>query len=252
MERSRILDRYSRQIPLVGPEGQEKLLRSTALVVGAGGLGSSVLMYLVAAGVGRILIVDKGYVDPPDLNRQVLYSEEDIGKPKAKAAAEFLKRLNSSSDIVGYIMGVEDAGFEELIPVADVVVDCLDNWEARLVLNKLSVKYSKPLVHAGVWGFYGQATTVIPGETPCLSCIIHKPASRDGPLPVIGFTPAVLGAIEVAEAIKILTGTKPSLAGELLLVDLKNMEFSKVRILKRPDCPVCGELGRAATASTTL
>ncbi|MEM0284821.1 MAG: HesA/MoeB/ThiF family protein [Sulfolobales archaeon] len=240
MVREYTLERYARQLPLIGIDGQRKLLKSTALVVGAGGLGSSVLPYLVAAGVGRILIVDKGYVDLPDLNRQVLYSEDDLGKAKAIVAAERLRRLNSSISIVSYIMDVTDKHFEELVMSADVIVDCLDNWTARFVLNELAVKHLKPLVHAGVQEFYGQATTVIPGQTPCLKCIVPKASDRGEPIPIIGFTPAVLGSIEASEVIKILLGEKPALAGILLVVDLKNVEFSKIRIVKKSDCPVCG------------
>ncbi|MEM1931183.1 MAG: HesA/MoeB/ThiF family protein [Sulfolobales archaeon] len=242
MVREYTLERYARQLPLIGIDGQYKLLKSTALVVGAGGLGSSVLLYLVAAGVGRILIVDRGYVDLPDLNRQVLYSEDDLGKAKAIAAAERLRRLNSSISIASYRMDVADKHFKELVMSADVIVDCLDNWAARFVLNELAIKHLKPLVHAGVQEFYGQATTVIPGQTPCLKCIVPKASDRVEPIPIIGFTPAVLGSIEASEAVKILLGEKPALAGVLLVVDLKNVEFSKIRIVRKSNCPACGLL----------
>ncbi len=243
MEIGYIQDRYSRQLPLIGLEGQLKLLKSTALVVGAGGLGSPTLLYLVAAGVGRVIVVDKGYVDLPDLNRQVLYTERDIGKPKALAAQERLRELSSSTTIIGYVMDVQNTDFEKLVAEADVVIDCLDNWPARAVLNELAVKHSKVLVHAGIHSYYGQATTVIPGQTPCLNCIVTRPAERGEQIPVIGYTPAVLGAIEVAEALRVLLGERPALAGELLIVDLRNMEFSKVKISRRIDCPVCSYRG---------
>lgn len=240
MEKEYIQNRYSRQLPLIGLDGQLRLLKSTALVVGAGGLGSSTLLYLVAAGVGRVIVVDKGYVDLPDLNRQILYTERDIGKPKALVAQERLRELNGSIAVIGYTMDVRDTNFEKLILEADVVIDCLDNWPARIILNELVVKHSKVLVHAGIYGYYGQVTTIIPGQTPCLNCIVARPVERTGPLPVIGFTPAVLGAIEVAEALRVLLGERPTLAGELLIVDLKNMEFNKLRISRRSDCPICG------------
>ncbi|MEM2308495.1 MAG: HesA/MoeB/ThiF family protein [Sulfolobales archaeon] len=240
MAREYTLERYARQLPLIGIEGQRKLLSSTALVVGAGGLGSPVLLYLTAAGVGRILIVDRGYVDLPDLNRQVLYSEDDVGKAKAEAAAEKLRRLNSSISVAGYRIDVTDKLFEELVTSANVVIDCLDNWAARFVLNELAVKHLKPLVHAGVQEFYGQATTVVPGQTPCLRCIIPKGINKGEPIPVIGYTPAVLGSIEASEAIKLLLGDRPALAGMLLVVDLRNAEFSKIRVVRRSNCPTCG------------
>ncbi len=250
MERGFIL-RYSRQLPLIGIGGQEKLSKSTALVVGAGGLGSPVLLYLAAAGVGRIIVVDKGYVDLPDLNRQIVYDEGDIGRPKAEAAAERLRRLNSSISVTGYSVDVADSSFEELAEQADVVIDCLDNWPSRLRLNDVAVRHSKPLVHAGVWGTYGQVTTVIPGQTPCLRCLIPSAAeSRGGEVacpitgaficPVIGFTPAILGLIEVSEALRLMLGERPVLAGTLMTVDLNSLEFTKIKVERRRDCPACG------------
>ncbi|MCX8184939.1 MAG: HesA/MoeB/ThiF family protein [Sulfolobales archaeon] len=241
-------DRYSRQLPLIGEEGQEKLQKSTVLVVGAGGLGSSVLLYLAAAGIGRLLIVDRGYVDLPDLNRQVLYLESDLGKAKARTAAERLGKLNSSIEISGYAISTSDSQFEALVEISDVVVDCLDNWTSRFTVNDLAVKYVKPLVHAGVQEFYGQVTTVIPGLTPCLRCLMPRAAETSGIIPVLGFTPAVLGAIEASEVVKLLVWGKPSLAGQLLVVDLKNMEFSKIKIVKRPDCPACGVRDKVPTS----
>ena len=238
--------RYSRQLPLLGEGGQERLRRSTALVVGAGGLGSVVLYYLVAAGVGRVLVVDRGYVDLPDLNRQILYAEEDLGKPKVEVAVARLRKLNSEVEVLGYAMDVGESAFEELVARSDVVVDCLDNWGARLRVNELAVRYSKPLVHAGIEGFYAQLTTVVPGVTPCLACLVPKPPERSGTIPVIGFTPAVAGSIEAAEAIKVLAGLQPGLAGYLLIVDLKSVEFTKMAIARREGCPVCSALGRPA------
>ncbi len=255
MERGSIL-RYSRQLPLIGVKGQERLSSSTVLVVGAGGLGSPVLLYLAAAGVGNIVLVDRGYVDLPDLNRQIVYDEDDLGKPKAEAAAERLRRLNSTITVTGYSMDVMDDSFEKLVASTDVVVDCLDNWPARLRLNDLAVRYSKPLVHAGVWGTYGQVTTVIPGQTPCLRCLAPGAAESGGgevacPItgaficPVIGFTPAILGLLEVSEAIRLLLGERPVLAGVLMVVDLNSMEFTKINVKRRSDCPVCGRTGSA-------
>ena len=235
--------RYSRQLPLLGEGGQERLRRSTALVVGAGGLGSVVLYYLVAAGVGRFLVVDRGYVDPPDLNRQILYTEEDLGKPKVEVAVARLRKLNSEVEVSGYAVDVEEGTFEELVARSDVVVDCLDSWKARLRVNELAVRYSKPLVHAGIEGFYAQLTTVIPGVTPCLACLVPKPPERSETIPVVGFTPAVAGSIEAAEAIKVLAGLQPGLAGYLLIVDLKNVEFTKMAIARREGCPVCSVVG---------
>ena len=235
--------RYERQILMIGEEGQARLRSSTALVVGVGGLGSPVAHYLVAAGVGRVHLVDPGYLEVSNLNRQVLYTSEDIGRAKALAAAEKLSRLNPEVEVIPHTISVGSPEFEELVKEADVVVDCLDNWPAREVLNRLAVKHRKPLVHAGVARWYGQATTVIPGRTACLACIYPKGMRSETPIPVIGPTPGVLGAVEAAEAIRVLIGEEPGLAGKLLIMDLSAGAFEVVKVRRRPDCPVCGGLG---------
>ncbi len=234
--------RYERQILMIGEEGQARLRSSTALVVGVGGLGSPVAYYLVAAGVGRVHLVDPGYLEVSNLNRQVLYTSADIGRAKALAAAEKLSRLNPEVEVIPHTISVDSPDFEELVKEADVVVDCLDNWPARVVLNRLAVKHRKPLVHAGVARWYGQATTVIPGRTACLACIYPKGMRSETPIPVIGPTPGVLGAVEAAEAIRVLIGEEPGLAGKLLIMDLSAGAFEVVKVRRRPDCPVCGGL----------
>ncbi len=235
--------RYERQILMIGEEGQGKLSNSSALVVGVGGLGSPVAYYLVAAGVGRVHLVDPGYLEVSNLNRQILYTTEDIGRPKVLAAAERLSRLNPDVDVIPHTVSVDSPEFEELVKEVDVIIDCLDNWPAREALNRLAVRYGKPLVHAGVARWYGQATTVIPGKTACLACIYPKGMRSESPIPVIGPAPGVLGAIEAAEALRILLGLEPGLAGKLLIMDLSAGAFEVVKVRRRPDCPVCGGLG---------
>jgi len=235
--------RYERQILMIGEEGQARLSSSSALVVGVGGLGSPVAYYLVAAGVGKVHLVDPGYLELSNLNRQILYTTQDIGRTKVLAAAEHLSRLNPEVEVIPHTISVESPEFEELVKGVDVVIDCLDNWPAREVLNKLAVKYRKPLVHAGVARWYGQATTVIPGKTACLACIYPKGMRSETPIPVIGPTPGVLGAVEAAEAIRVLLGLEPGLAGKLLIMDLAAGAFEVVKVRRRPDCPVCGGLG---------
>lgn len=237
-----MIPRYERQILMIGEEGQARLRASSALVVGVGGLGSPAAYYLVAAGVGRVHLVDPGYLEVSNLNRQVLYTTEDIGRPKVLAAAERLSRLNPGVEVIPHTMSVYSPEFEGLVKEVDVVIDCLDNWPAREVLNRLAVKHRKPLVHAGVARWYGQATTVLPGRTACLACVYPKGMESESPIPVIGPTPGVLGAIEAAEAIRVLLGLVPGLAGKLLLVDLSAGAFEVVRVRRRPDCPVCGGL----------
>ena len=235
--------RYERQILMIGEEGQARLRSSTALIAGVGGLGSPVAYYLVAAGVGRVHLVDPGYLEVSNLNRQVLYTTQDIGRPKAVASAERLSKLNPEVEVIPHMIGVESPEFEDIVKEADVVVDCLDNWPARELLNKLVVKHRKPLVHAGVARWYGQATTVIPGKTPCLACIYPKGMRSESPIPVMGPAPGVLGAVEAAEALRLILGLEPGLAGKLLIMDLSAGTFEVVRVRRRPDCPVCGGLG---------
>ena len=234
--------RYERQILMIGEEGQSKLSNSSALIVGVGGLGSPVAYYLVAAGVGRVHLVDPGYLEVSNLNRQTLYTSEDIGRPKVLAAAERLSRLNPEVEVIPHAISVDSPEFEELVSEVDVIIDCLDNWPAREVLNRLAVRHRKPLIHAGVARWYGQATTVIPGKTACLACIYPKGMKSESPIPVVGPTPGVLGAIEAAEAIRVLLGLEPSLAGKLLVMDLSAGAFEVIRVRRRPDCPVCGGL----------
>lgn len=233
--------RYDRQLDLIGIEGQKKLSEANVVIIGAGGLGSPILFYLSAAGIGRIHVFDNDEVAVTDLNRQILYTENDIGKKKAKLACERIKKLNSSIDITCIDNEFNESSGRELIRNADIVIDAVDNWETRYEINKLCVEYRKPFVHAGVMGWYGQATTIIPGRTPCLFCIMPKPPPRKK-IPVIGVTPGVLGTIEATEVIKYLLGLEPSLISKLLIVDLLHMDFKIVDIKKNPQCPICGAL----------
>ncbi|MEM0027190.1 MAG: HesA/MoeB/ThiF family protein [Ignisphaera sp.] len=240
------ISRYDRQIRLFGVEGQEKLKNATVLVVGAGGLGSVVLTYLAYAGVGRLIVVDKEYVELSNLNRQILYKDSDIGKPKAEVVCEKIKEIYPRIRVECYNRAFDREFGEEIVKIADVVVDALDNWDDRLLLNELCVKYRKPLIHAGVEGWYGQITTIIPGKTPCLHCIRPLRQTRRSdvrnPLPVIGVTPGALGVLQAAEAIKLITNTGHPLYGRLLIVDLYSMEFRSIEIKRNPRCPVCGSI----------
>lgn len=235
------MERYDRQIILLGVENQKRLKDSRILVVGAGGLGSAALNYLAVAGIGNIILIDNGIVELSNLNRQILYSEEDLGKPKAKIACEKLRKLNPEinieclEDTFTYELG------EELIKKVDIAIDALDSWEPRFILNKLCVKYRKPFVHAGIEGWYGQITTIFPGKGPCLYCLIRKARSREK-IPVIGVTPGVLGVLEAAEAIKVILGIGEPLIGRLLIVDLYTMDFKIIAIKRDPNCPICSIL----------
>lgn len=234
------LERYDRQLRVWGVEAQERLRRSTALVVGVGGLGSPVAMYLAAAGVGRLVLVDPEVVELSNLNRQVLHWTTDLGRAKVESAAEKLRRLNPHVEVVAVrrrIESLEDA--VQLVGEADVVVDCLDNWRTRFLINEACVRLGKPLVHAAVRGLYGQLMVVKPGEGPCLRCLVPEEPPQEERIPVAGPTPGALGALEAMEAVKLLTGYGEPLVGKLLVYDGLHGSVDVIAVRKRENCPVC-------------
>lgn len=238
---SRSVERYLRQLELLGYVGQDRLRNAKVVVAGVGGLGSVVSTYLVAAGVGRVVLFDNGILELSNLNRQIIYSEEDLGSYKVDAAIKRLKKLNSEVDIVGYVEDVKSAKFEEEVRDSDLIVDCLDNWKSRIVVDKVSWRLKKPLVHGGISEFYGQVTTVVPGITKCLRCILNLDeerldASTEKPPQVIGPTPGVVGSIEAVEAIKLITGVGELLTNKLLVIDLKRHEFALLKLAVSEEC----------------
>jgi len=238
------LERYDRQIPVIGLENQVKLKNTRVLVAGLGGLGSAVSLYLAAAGIGSLVLVDDGFVELSNLQRQVLYSTEDVGKPKALVAAEKLKKLNPHITVKPVVAKLTYELGEELIREVDVLVDALDNWETRVVLDKLAFKYGKPLVHAGVEGFYGQLTTIIPGKTPCLRCIfqVQFPKKAERRVNVVATTPGILGVLEANEVIKLVTGLGEVYANKLLVYDGLRGEIVVLNInVDLSKCSICYE-----------
>lgn len=236
------LERYRRQLLFLGVEAQLKLKRAKVLVVGAGGLGSAVLYYLVAAGVGEIHIVDSDKLELNNLNRQILYTTDDIGKYKADVAAERLRRLNPNVKIVTYRRRFDRSLAEELVPRVDLAIDALDNWETRFLLNEYCVKYLKPLIHAGVREVYGQLLVIMPGKGPCLRCLFPHEPKREKEIPILGVTPGILGTMEALEAIKIITGYGEPAIGKLIIVKGRKGEFETISVKRNPECPVCGHL----------
>lgn len=236
------LERYDRQIRLFGIEAQEKLKNSKVLIVGVGGLGSPAAVYLVAAGVGEIILIDPQRVKLSNLNRQILHWTRDIGKLKVESALEKLRELNPSVKITIYSLPADKDILEKLVPSVDLIIDALDNWETRFTLNMVCVKYRKPLIHAGIYGLYGQVLVIVPGVTPCLRCIIAKEPSETKPLPVLGATPGLISMIQVTEAIKILTGYGKPALNKLIVYNGYTMEFHVVDITRNPNCPVCSNI----------
>jgi len=236
-------ERYSRQLGIDGwgERGQEKLKQATVFVAGCGGLGSPVLFYLAAAGVGILRVCDDGILELSNLNRQVLYTTADIGMPKAEAAARRLAALNPDVKTVPLTERLETASAERLIGNADLVVDCLDNFRTRDVLNRSCVRTSTPYLHAGVEGMSGQLALFKPPETACLGCVIPAGTPEyQSPPAVAGAAAGVLGTLQAAEALKELTGVGDSTAGRMTIWDGITGTFDHVLIDRDPDCPVCG------------
>ena len=235
-------ERYERQLLLreIGEEGQKKLKGASVFVAGAGGLGCSAVLYLAAAGVGRMRLVDHDRVEPGNLNRQVLHWDEDIGRTKAASATAKLKRFNNRMDIEPVENILTTDNVSQLVAGFDVIVDALDNLPARYVLNRAALEQNIPLFHGAVYGFEGRATTIIPGETACLRCVCRDTIPGET-FPVIGVTPAVIGCIQATEVIKYIAGCGRLLTNRLLIYDGLNMSFAEYRIKKDPHCDHCGD-----------
>jgi len=237
----RDLQRYHRQMLIQdwGKEGQVRLKNAMVTVAGAGGLGCPASVYLAAAGVGRILLLDNDCFELSNLNRQILGWEKDIGRPKTAAAQEKLCALNSDIDVEARQVEITAANICDLIKGSDVVVDAMDNWKTRFILNQGCVENRIPLVHAGIHGMSGQLTTIIPGKGPCLSCILPRAPPEMRPFPVMGATPGLFAMLQVMETIKLIVGIGKPLVGHLLLFSGDDMSFNAVEVSRNPQCPVC-------------
>lgn len=241
--------RYARHIilPGVGGEGQRKLLDAKVLVIGAGGLGSPVAMYLAAAGVGTLGVLDFDRVDESNLQRQILHTTPDVGRPKVASAIDRLRQLNPTIEYVAYdTLLTSDNAFEVLGPW-DVVVDGTDNFPVRYLVNDATQFLGKPLVYGSIHQFDGQATVFLPGDAgPCYRCLFPEPPPP-GVVPscaeggVFGVLPGIVGSIQATEAIKLIAGLGDGLVGRLLLFDALRMDFQEVRVRRDPNCPVCGD-----------
>jgi adenylyltransferase/sulfurtransferase len=243
---SQDLQRYSRQIMLeeIGFIGMEKLRNSKVCVVGVGGIGNPVVTQLTAMGVGKIRIVDRDVVEISNLHRQHLYTEQDIGKVKVEAAIEHLKRRNTDVEIEALPISITTYTAENIVKGFDVVIDALDSIDARYALNDACIKQHIPLIYAGALGMLGSVCTILPNESACLRCIF--PALSEDDMPTCsteGVHPSILylvGGIQVSEAIKILLGQKPSLVNTLLYIDLNELSFERIKMLRHDECSACG------------
>lgn len=224
-----------------GEEGQLKLKRARVTIAGAGGLGCPAALYLAAAGIGRITIIDGESVELSNLNRQVLHWTKDVNKRKAASVVRKLRKLNPHIKVEARSQKITEENARNLVKGSKVVVDCLDNWSTRFLLNEACVKEEIPLVHAGIHGLYGQITTIIPYKTPCLRCILPKSPREEKKFPVLGTTPGVLGLLEAFEVIKLITGIGSLLLGKILVFDGETMNFEEIRVERNERCPVCGK-----------
>jgi len=237
----RELDRYKRQMMLFGEEGQERLKKAHIFIAGAGGLGSPISIYLAVAGVGTITIVDMDVVDLTNLNRQILHFDRDVGKKKTASAEEKLRELNPDITINAIDVKIEESNAIKLIGRADGIVDAMDNYPTRYLLNDVAIAKKIPLFHGGIRGFYGQATTIIPGITPCLKCIFPKAPPKEV-FPVVGVTPGIIGTIQANEVIKYLLGSGELLTDRLFIWDGMQAHAEEICVERNSSCEACGNM----------
>lgn len=241
------VQRYSRHIimPQVGSIGQRKLMDASALVVGAGGLGSPLAMYLAAAGVGKLGIVDFDIVEITNLQRQLLHNTADIGRPKVDSAADTINGINPNVDVVKIPVHLNSSNVMDIIKDYDFVIDGTDNFPTRYMINDAAVLSGKPVIHGSIFMFEGQATTFLPGQG-CYRCLYPAPPPP-GMVPscseagVLGVLPGIIGSTMAIETIKLVLGIGKPLVNRLLMFDALDMDFRTVKIRRDPECPICGD-----------
>jgi sulfur-carrier protein adenylyltransferase/sulfurtransferase len=241
-------DRYSRHtlLPEVGVDGQLKLLNAKVLLLGAGGLGAPTALYLAAAGIGTIGLVDDDVVDASNLQRQVIHNTERIGEPKTASARKTIEALNPDVEVVEHRMRLDASNILEVIRDYDVIVDGADNFPTRYLLNDASVRLRKPVVSASILGFDGQISTFVPFEGPCYRCLYPTPppaelapsCSANG---VLGVMAGTMGTLQANEVIKLVLGVGEPLIGRLLLYEALGTRFTELKVRRDPECPICGE-----------
>lgn len=240
--------KYSRHIllPEIGGRGQEMLLGSKVLIIGAGGLGSPAIQYLAAAGVGTIGIMDGDKVDLSNLQRQIIHTTADIGKMKVDSAREKISLLNPDVSVITYPYAANAENIGQILPEYDIVIDCCDNFPTRYVVNDAAVLFNKPYFYGGVLRFDGHASVFYPPKGPCYRCIFPEAPPPDS-VPscqeagVFNVLPGIIGLIQAAEALKWLIGTGEPLLGRLLVLDAHDMEFRNIKVNRRLSCEVCGD-----------
>jgi adenylyltransferase/sulfurtransferase len=240
-------ERYSRQLVLdaVGEDGQQKISDASVLVIGTGGLGSPVLLYLAAAGVGTLGVADGDVVDHSNLQRQIIHSTSDVGRPKVDSAAEKLTRLNPDVRLIKHPLMAAPENIMQMIDGYDFVVEATDNFDAKFLINDACVLAGKPFSHAGVLRMSGQTITILPGRSACLRCLFDQPPSP-GSVPgaaqvgILGAVAGTLGTVQATEALKYIVGAGALLQNRLMKLEARKMRFTTLNIKRNPACKVCG------------
>lgn len=237
------LKRYARQIMMDqwGEETQIKLKNSTIFIAGAGGLGSPVAIYLAVAGIGTIRICDFDSPDWSNLNRQILHNHGRIGTNKAISAQQTLNELNPQVSVIAFTDRIVSENVDELVGDADLIVDCMDNFPTRYLLNECAIRKRIPLVYGSIWGMEGRLSFLKPPETQCFKCMFPEPPPSET-FPVVGATPGVIGSLQALEVIKHFTGIGQTLKGKILVWEGKKAEFKQYKAYRDPECPVCSTL----------
>lgn len=245
--------RYARQLILeeMGTAGQEKLSQASVLIIGAGGLGSPAALYLAAAGVGNIGLVDADTVELSNLQRQILHTTNDLGRAKVVSARETLSAVNPETAVTVYRQFADSENIEKLVETYDFILDATDNFASKFMINDACVRAKKPFSHAGIAGFGGQLMTYVPGEGPCYRCVFENPPPKDTKKNgAIGAVCGVIGSLQAMEAIKCVLGIGDLLVGKLLTYDGLKAEFRTIHLPRRAGgCAVCGELANGRTGN---
>jgi molybdopterin/thiamine biosynthesis adenylyltransferase len=242
--------RYSRHvlIPEVGEEGQLKLLDSKVLLIGAGGLGSPAALYLAAAGVGTIGLVDADVVDESNLQRQVIHTTERVGISKVESARQAIHALNPEVNVVGHEVRITEENAEEIVSQYDLVIEGSDNFDTMYLINDVCVKLGRPDITSSILGFEGQITTILPGEGPCYRCVYAEPppaalAPSCSEVGVLGVLPGIMGLLQANEAMKLILGIGEPLSDRLLMFDALSTSFIELKLRRDPNCSVCSGVG---------
>lgn len=240
MKSNKTLQRYDRNIIIkdISQKGQEKLLNSNVLICGAGGLGSTVISSLAAAGIGKIGIVDDDNIELSNLNRQFIHSPEHINESKVKSAQFWVNKFSPKTEVKTYKTRLNENNYQKIVEDYDYIVDCFDNFESKFLLNKIAIKESKPLIHGGITEFCGQVMTIIPRKTACLNCILEEEKikqSKGSLAPCV----SLIASIQSVETIKTILNIGKKLENKLLSVDSLSMEFKTLSLKRNPNCKTC-------------